>query len=165
MTVAPDFTQPPYREWAKIQSVFVGMEDHGIHTVVIQIEGLSSNWVQGFGCLSMRDEADEESFLAGVLGCFGLRDRSALPGQQCFVLRSFSFSNSPIEGLEDPMSGRRFTLTAWRRARLGVETDPLARESEQALYRIRVFRQRVVEEEQLLSRLAADFCNWEPSHG
>ena len=105
------YTRDELRRTATIARVFRGKEDHGIETVCVYLEG--SGWGQGFGNLCMNDAAESSLFLAELCATFGLADAERLVGQRVIALYSESPYGS-IEGLEDPKTGKRFTIRGWR---------------------------------------------------
>lgn len=134
---------------AKIERVFSGLEDHGIHTVTIELRG--DDWGQTFGNLCMRDELESADFLRSVAAVFGVNP-DELEGQECEVLRAFR--RGQIEGLRSIATGRVFTLRAWHRKRGYPAPTPL--EEAYANHRLDIERAR-----RLLEALERE----DPAHG
>lgn len=120
---------------AKIERVFSGLEDHGIHTVTIDLRG--DGWGQTFGNVGMNDAAEADDFLRSVATVFGV-GINELEGQECEVLRAFR--RGQIEGLRSIATGRVFTLRAWRRKRGYPAPTPL--EEAYANHRLDIERAR-----------------------
>ena len=146
------------REAGMIDSVFYGVEDHGILTASVRIAFAGSS--QGFGQLAL-DAESGPAFIRELCDTFGVCDAERLKGLGCFALRCFPGFNTEIEGLESP-SGRRFTLTGFVRKHWPEKAkSPLDRKRDSILSTIAWAERRVKEERQALAILARDYVDWE----
>ena len=102
------------RELGKIVSVHEDDEDRGIETVWIYLEFHGGG--QGFGGLMLRDETHKKTFVSQLCKTFGVRKLMDLVGKDCYALRCWGFLNDVIEGLESVTTGKRFTISGWRRS-------------------------------------------------
>lgn len=109
------------------------------------------------------DSPEEKAFRIELAALFGVRWIHDAKDRECFALRSFPYNNDPIEGFE--VDRRRWTRTGFARRHLPLESDlaisPLERRRLEYEYRIQAARRRIVETQEELERLGADFVNWE----
>jgi hypothetical protein len=146
MTDREDLRRP-----AKITGFELGPEDHGIITVVIRLESPTGGWGQGFGCLRMKDDAEAKRFLGEVCAIFDHSEPERLKGQECIALYCLPWES--IEGIEAP-SGKRFTITGWRRRYYPEHTlSPTGRRRKALKENLQCHRRRVTEIEAQLDNL------------
>lgn len=109
-------------ELARVESVFIGCEDHGILTIILMLEGADSGWGQSYGTFSYGsrsmdedkewnqwdDEARKRHGLAlsrtliGLCGGFGVDNILDLKGTMLWVQREKPFGT--IEAIR-PLKG------------------------------------------------------------
>lgn len=121
------------KELARVESVFLGIEDHGIFTMVLHLDFGGSHIGFGGFFLGHRPEGEDRArgtaagadFICAMLDLFGVDDIKKLVGRTCFVLHEKSIvSATDIIGLELPAfdGGKRFITDEWRAdcARKGI---------------------------------------------
>lgn len=101
------------RELGTIRETTSGDNDHGSLSTWTFID-LDSFGTQGFGGLAL-DKKGVKNFLAELCLTFDVSNIKQLKGKRCWVLRSFGTFNETIEGLESKDTGRRFTITGFRK--------------------------------------------------
>jgi hypothetical protein len=74
---------------ARIKSTFLGIEDHGIMTGVLQCEG--ECWSQGFGCRSLEEAEILKDFVRGAIAAIRVESWEGLQGKLIRV-------GKPIDG-------------------------------------------------------------------
>lgn len=145
------------REAGKIISVSYGKEDHGILTFWATIDFGGS--FQGFGGLMLDKEKSGPAFIDALCSAFNVRGYNALVGKKCFALRCFGFLNDHIEGLESE-SGKRFTLTGWRRS-MGFESmSPLDQRKDGLKLSIASAERQIKEAKDQLKKADAEYTEW-----
>jgi hypothetical protein len=115
-----------------------------------------------FGNLVL-DEAQARAFAAELCATFAVVDLNALVGRFCWGLWCFGENNEEAEGLEAP-SGRRFTLTAFRRKHfpnLPSSSSSLERKRAEIEGAIRHLQRRLGEEQVRLKTLDERWTDWE----
>lgn len=148
------------REKALIDSVVSGKEDHGILTCSIGCKMLAGSY-QSFGNLAL-DENLLLDFHLSLCQTFNIYDIKNLVGKECYVLRSFDSYNEYIEGLEAIPSGKRFTLTAWRKKHFPSKTVSKLEERTNSLKSsIESYKRRIREIQAQLKNLKNIYVDWE----
>lgn len=148
------------RQLGKIGYVKSGEEDHGVITCSVGIDFSGSH--QGFGNLCL-DSQLVVSFEKELCDVFAVDNTEKLIGQECYALRCFGHWNDTIEGLESVKTGKRFTLTSWKRKYITDTwiTNPLSNRINSLNARI-VQAQRRIEEDKLeLARCELAYTNWD----
>jgi hypothetical protein len=128
-------------------------------TCFISIE-FSEHTGQSFGGLKLSSGLDL-IFEAEVCATFGVRSIKKLEGLKVIALRSFGKFNEPLEGIEDPRTGKRFTTTGFRRRHCGLKKTPLDEARERAQRDLVHHRFQFERAESALLSLDRDFTNWE----
>lgn len=150
------------RELGTIDDVWSGVEDHGVLTCNIGVNFGGTH--QGFGGLCL-DPESLKAFVAELCEAFGVRDREALVGQRCYALRALGEWNEPIERLESLGTGRRFTITGFRRRHYPKHaTSRLEDEIRSARGEIEWAQRRANEARERLARLESNesgYVDWE----
>ena len=164
----PNRMEAPYRELATVERVFVGKEDHGIDTVSLTMAGVGvagSSWGQSFGNLCLGDPGDLAAFCRRLCLKLDVPNVQDLKGKRFYILRCFASLSSPIEGLEDPETGARFTITGFRRWRFPDKPEfhqsPLEERRQSLVRSIESHKRRILQDEQALYRLGDDYVSWE----
>jgi hypothetical protein len=148
------------RQAARITRVFEGREDHGICTVLVNLEGApSGGWGQGFGGLALKDEGEITRFTKEVCETFDVANARELVGQTCTAL----YATSPfgtVEGIEAP-SGKRFTIRGYR-----LRHHPEYAQTPTVLERARLqgevqFHTRRAEESRIALAQLGELVDWE----
>ena len=146
------------RELGKISDFRSGEEDHGIITCVIGIDFNGSH--QGFGCLAL-DEDLLSKFEQDVCDTFNVKTMDELIGKSCYALRCFGFHNDPIEGLESVDTGKRFTISSWRKKHVSIKHDsPLQRKIKDLKSRIESNRANIIRYTSELESIYSDYTDW-----
>jgi hypothetical protein len=107
-------TREDLRRATKITSVVRGGGVRGLLTVRVNLDfdgggwnGWTHGWIQSFGDLVLRDDAECDTFVREICAIFGHSDPDRLVGQACVAL--YSHLGSKVEGIEAP-SGKRWTI-------------------------------------------------------
>lgn len=149
------------REAATVTSVWYGVEDHGLLTSWLYMQG---DWgCQGFGGLCLKNEAGP-LWKSSLCSVFGVRDFEDIKGRQCFILRSWPDYGSSIEGVE--VDGLRFTITAFQR-QVSPERkwDPLDQKSKELRSRIDSAGRTVQTAVHDLERVTEGYVDWTAQTG
>lgn len=145
------------RELGRIEKIFDGPEDHGIDTVSIGVDFGSAH--QAFGNLCLGKYRD--SFVKELCETFGVGSIVELEGKECFALRCWGFWNDTIEGLESVETGRRFTITGWRkRNKIPGPESPLAARKESLTREILFLDRKKAQLTSELNDIRIDYEDW-----
>jgi hypothetical protein len=128
------------------------------NTVNVGIEFKGS--YQGFGGLMLPTKALQDAFVNQLMSAFGVRKIQELAGKECFALRSFSTWNSPIVGLESVDTGRRFTISAFRKSQGFNSPTPYEEEVESLNLHIASAERQIADSKKRLAVLASDYVAW-----
>lgn len=147
-----------YRQEGIISKVFFGKEDHGILTCMVYLDFAGSS--QGFGCLAFSDPNKGVHFVNSLCSIFDINEVGpdvnwVLRDRRCIALRCFGNFSDPIEGLENPENGKKFTITEWCRIFDKDAPDPLQRQQQEIRNKISYLERRLREEKIELSEIAA----------
>lgn len=152
-----------HRRPAKVESISLRDEDHGIDTCWIMLSAAGSGgWGQGFGGLVLSDEKLNrvESYKGAICDLFGVNKIEAIVGRLCYAL--YAYDGDKIEGLE--VDSRRFIQRAWVRhnfpkwKNLGTALE----ERERSIRDDIIFhRRRIREQEEALTELRDGYIDWE----
>jgi hypothetical protein len=145
----------------KISNVKQGAEDHGIITCSVGIDFVEGGH-QGFGLLALND-ALVAHFVEDLCAVFDVKQPEDLVGQECFALRCFGHWNDTIEGLDSVKTGKRFTLTSWKRKRIpDVEHEsPLKRQMTHLAASMSASMRRFAEDAAKLGTAEREYTDWE----
>jgi hypothetical protein len=137
----------------KIRSVQWGLEDRwNEHNTVTVFLDLENGFSHSFGTLLLTSET-QENFLDDLFEAFDVKREKGwekkLIGKECFVLYAFNLSDSP-EGLQSLETGKRITLTGFRRRHVDPYTPSPLRAKELSLSRY-----------ERLSELREKYVDWE----
>ena len=132
--------------------------DHDVETVYVICEDLPGT--QGFGGC-MRDVAESKLFLREICDAFSVRDPEALVGLQAVALYTEEYGD--IEGLEDPVTGKRFTKYGFAlRHHPDKAETPNQHKVASVQSEIRWLKRRLEEEHKKLAHLIEHpVVNWE----
>lgn len=157
------------RQPAIIESAAITLDRDFFHSVWVHVkygaDGIYGGGHQGFGgiVLGTIDKPAPElmkSYVADLCAAFDAQDLERLAGMKCDVLFSFPGWNGTIEGLEGP-TGKRFTITGWRRKHFPDTKTPLQQRIED-LEQSRVQAKRTIAGVALaLSKVEREFVDWE----
>ena len=157
--MSKQYTRDELRRPARIASIFRGVEEHGIHTVTVHLEGVSGGWGQGFGCLCLKDDDEIKQFIRELCEAAGVADAERLIGLACLAL----YSKSPwdiVEGVEFA-NGRRFTIKGYRR-RHYPDNAPTPTEAERKSLRSDiVFHERRAAEQRAALDALGTLIDWD----
>jgi len=129
-------------------------------TCLINVQYETRGGTQGFGGLHLGNGLDK-AWEREVCEAFGVKHLMQLEGKPVFILTSFGRYHEPIEGLEDAMTGKRFTITGFRRRNCGFTGTKLEEELQSALRAIEVSRKRLDEANRAYLQYAQGFTDWE----
>lgn len=148
------------RELGKIEDVFSGKEDHDILTLSVGVGFKGAH--QGFGSL-MLNEKLIISFEKELCDTFDVKNINELIGEACYALRCFDYWNANIEGLESVKTGKKFTLTGWRRRHLPANEikSPLQVEEEYHNSRISSAQRNIQVSQYELENIKSKYTDWE----
>ena len=95
-------------ENAKITDAFLGIEDHGILTIIFTLRG--DGWGQCYGgySLSGKDGFSSMGVIKSILDAFKVKSWNELEGKFCRVLRERQFGK--ILGIGDIIEDRWFSF-------------------------------------------------------
>lgn len=158
------------RQAAIIESASITLDRDFFHSVWVHVkydaDGIYGGGHQGFGgiVLGTLDKPAPElmkSYVADLCAAFDAQDLERLAGMKCHVLFSFPGWNGTIEGLEGP-SGKRFTITAWRRKHFPESTKSPLEQRIEDLEQTRAHAKRTLVSTALaLSKVKQEFVDWE----
>ena len=104
----------PEAENARIRSVWLGIEDHNILTMMIDCEGES--WGQGYGHYSVENpNYDLAQCLRGLLQTFKVDEIGKLKGLPCRIARSNGSPNGMIRRIGHFLEDRWFNFEDWKK--------------------------------------------------
>jgi hypothetical protein len=146
------------RRKGTVDSVFYGVEDHGILTMYVGIK-FDVGGYQSFGGVCLNETLGPD-FKRSVCDAFGVRDMELLKGKRCHALYAFGEHNEPILGLEGP-TGKRFIINTWRRKHFPDTNSVLEQKAESQLREIRFLERRLFEERNRLAKLEENYTEWE----
>lgn len=147
------------REPGIIENFSSGKEDHGIYTCSIGI-GFKSSY-QGFGNICL-DEKLLFHFKNEVCKIFKVKTTKELIGKECFALRCFGDWGDTIEGLENPLNGKRFIIRNWCLKYIPDYKDesPLERRRKHCLSRIESAYRQISSAEKELQTIDSNYTEW-----
>jgi len=146
------------REHGKIDNVSYGLEpDHRCITCSIGVK-FSGGGYQSFGNLIL-DDGLLKSFLADLCATFEVDNVDDMVGKECYVLKCFGYNNDYIEGLES-ISGKRMTLTSWRKKHFPDTLSPLDVEIKRIGSRITQAQNTINTAIQDLSTVQSRYTDW-----
>ncbi len=146
------------RDCGRIINVSHGVEpDHGFLTCSIGIE-FSGGGYQSFGNLVL-DDVLLKSFLDDLCSTFSVGIPEDLMGKECYALRCFGYNNDHIEGLETA-SGKKMTLTKWRKKHFPDTLSPLDEEIKRLSSRIEQAQNSISRAITDLSKVQSEYTDW-----
>lgn len=97
-------------ENGKIASTFLGVEDHGIFTIMIHIQG--DGWGQGFGGYALGNSKKYGSLVVikDILDVFEIDSWEKLEGQFCRIIRDGESLGSKIIKIGNIMKDKWFSF-------------------------------------------------------
>lgn len=150
-----------HRESGTISGHMYGQEDHGILTCFVYVD-YDNGSCQGFGGLCLGADYGLD-YVKSLCDTFGVERLEDLAGMRCNILRNFTDYNASIEGLEDPDTGKRFTLTKWRRKHWSYEesSTPYHRERARLESDIQQAYRTIEDRQEKLKTLDARYVDWD----
>jgi len=146
------------RVQGRIIDVSHGIEpDHGHMTCSIGIEFTHGRY-QSFGNLVLDDDL-LKSFLDDLCFTFNVETPEDLMGKEVYALRCFGYNNDHIEGLET-ISGKRMTLTSWRKKHFSETLSPLDNEIKKLSSRIEQAQNSISRAIADLSKVQSEYTDW-----
>lgn len=142
----------PYRLPARVTGF---SEDAPSHMIWIHL-CYPDNRLQGFGGLLLQHPEHKRMFWAGIYETLGTRK---IVGKECCALIAFPEFNATVEGIENPYTHKRFTLTGFLR-KIGIKRDPLADRIETLKARIERNEQAAQDTKRELSNVEKVFVDW-----
>lgn len=91
-------------EYCKITGIFIGLEDHLIPTIMLQVSGLDGSWSQGFGGYDLSTGEKMVQFIRKLLDTFNELDTRKLVGKIAVV----KVENGIIRELRSPETNKCF---------------------------------------------------------
>jgi len=134
-------------------------DDHGILTSYITVN-YDECCFQGFGGLCLNERLSPH-WIKEICNTFGVKNFDELYNEKCFILKSFGEYNETIEGLESVKTGKRFTVTGFRRRHCDSKTNKLKEKKDQLKRDIKRCQNNLKEAENKLKTIDKDFTDWE----
>jgi len=147
------------REHGRVYNVNYGVElDHGIITCSVGIEFTGGGY-QSFGNLILDNDL-LKSFMGDLCATFEVDNIEDINGKECYALRCFGYNNDHIEGIETA-SGKKMTLTSWRKKHFPDTLSPLEEEIKRLGSRIEQAQNSIGRAISELSTVQTRYTNWE----
>lgn len=156
------------RQRGVIKRVTHGKDDHGLLVFNADIDFGNSG--QGFQCALDPDLGPRWMIeLCNIFAVsssprftYSVGEEWDLEGEECYALRSFSYNNAYIVGLESVKTGRRFTRSGFmKKHRPDGAKSELAYELESRCREIQFFIRRIREERERMKEVREDYVDWE----
>lgn len=150
------------REAGTIDSVFCGIEDHGIQTVYIYFK-YDRGGCQAFGGFHLGHSSEDKvckDFVREICYLFNVPKLEDIKGKSGFALKCFGGFNETIEGLENEY-GQRFTLTSWSKKHHKDIRNPFEIQKEALEGRILSAKRTIEESKEELKTLKKRYTDWD----